>query len=306
MSKIIQLKNVSKSYDGKKVVDGATLTIENGKIYGFVGPNGAGKTTIMKMITNLVNHDSGEIFVFGEKLKPGDYEYFKRVGNLIENPSFYENLTTRKNLELFCEYKGYYNKEEIEKILEVLDLKKYEKVKFKNLSLGNKQRLGIAQAIVTKPELVILDEPINGLDPIAIKEVRELFIKLKKEYGITLFISSHILSEMEHIADIICFINNGKILEETTMEALKEKCGAFIELAIENSRKASLVLDNKMGIKNYKIMDECVLRIYEPDLRINEILDVLLKEHIEVLGVGKRAESLEEYYVKKIGGVNNV
>ena len=194
------------------------MHVKKGEIYGFLGPNGAGKTTIMKMLTNLIKPTSGDIEIFGDKLTDTSYEVLKRMGTIIEYPIFYEKLTAKENLLLHCEYMGYYNKEAIDQALQLVYLTNIEDKPVKDFSLGMKQRLGIARAIMTKPELLILDEPINGLDPIGIKEMRDLFKMLCKEYGITILISSHILAEIEQIADTIGIINNGRLVEEISME----------------------------------------------------------------------------------------
>jgi len=174
MKYILKTTNLTKTFKDKNVVSNVNMNIKKGEIYGFLGPNGAGKTTIMKLITNLVKPTEGEIEIFGEKLTNTSYEVLKRMGTIIEYPVFYDKVTGRDNLELHCEYMGYHNKEAIDKALDLVDLKDIENKAVKDYSLGMKQRLGIARAILTKPELLILDEPINGLDPIGIKDMRNL------------------------------------------------------------------------------------------------------------------------------------
>ena len=218
MKYIVKTNHLTKSFNGKEVVSGVNMHVKKGEIYGFLGPNGAGKTTIMKMLTNLIKPTSGDIEIFGEKLTDTSYEVLKRMGTIIEYPIFYEKLTAKENLLLHCEYMGYYKKDAIDQALQLVYLTNIEDKPVKDFSLGMKQRLGIARAIMTKPELLILDEPINGLDPIGIKEVRDLFKMLCKEYGITILISSHILAEIEQIADTIGIINNGRLVEEISME----------------------------------------------------------------------------------------
>jgi ABC-2 type transport system ATP-binding protein len=199
MTYILKTNQLTKTFKGKEVVSGVNMHVKKGEIYGFLGPNGAGKTTIMKMITNLIKPTSGEIEIFGEKLTETSFEVLKRMGTIIEYPIFYENLTAKENLYFHCEYMRYYDKKSIDHAIELVKLHNIENKKVKEFSLGMKQRLGIARAISTKPELLVLDEPINGLDPIGIKELRDLFKLLCREYGITLLVSSHILAEMEQI-----------------------------------------------------------------------------------------------------------
>ena len=188
MNYIIETHQLKKIYKDKAVVNAVNIHVKKGEIYGFVGPNGAGKSTVMKMLLNLVKPNSGEIVMFGKKVAETDFEILKKIGTIIENPYFYENLTAKQNLDLHCEYMGYYNKEHISEVLECVGLSKQSNKKVSKYSLGMKQRLAIARAILTKPELLILDEPINALDPEGIREMRELFRKLNTDYGITIFL----------------------------------------------------------------------------------------------------------------------
>ncbi len=237
MTYILKTNQLTKSFKGKEVVSEVNMHVRKGEIYGFLGPNGAGKTTIMKMLTNLIKPTSGEIEIFGEKLTNTSFEVLKRMGTIIEYPIFYDQLTARENLSLHCEYMGYYDNEAITQALELVKLHNIEGKKVKDFSLGMKQRLGIARAISTKPELLVLDEPINGLDPIGIKELRDLFKILCKDYGITLLISSHILAEMEQMSDTIGIIQNGKLIKEVSMKSINGKQTEYIEVQVQNIKK---------------------------------------------------------------------
>lgn len=210
MSYILQTNHLTKIIDGKELVTDVNIHVKKGEIYGFLGPNGAGKTTVMKMITNLWKPTKGTVELFGKTLETTSYEVLKRMGSIIEFPTFYEHMSGKDNLQLHCEYMGYYNKGSIDEVLEMLNLREAANKPVKSYSLGMKQRLGIARAILCKPELVVLDEPTNGLDPAGMKQLRDLFKMLCSEYGITLIISSHLLSEIESIADTIGVINHGK------------------------------------------------------------------------------------------------
>ncbi len=203
MPYIIQTNHLMKNVGGKEIVSDVSLHVKKGEIYGFLGPNGAGKTSIMKMITNLWKPTGGSIELFGEMLTPDSYEVLKRMGSMIEFPCFYERMTGRENLELHCEYMGYYSTDSVANVLEMLDLTADADRAVKGYSLGMKERLGIARAILCRPELLILDEPTNGLDPAGIKKIRNLLKSLCLEYGITIMVSSHILSEIESIADTV-------------------------------------------------------------------------------------------------------
>ncbi|MEN8906318.1 MAG: ATP-binding cassette domain-containing protein [Clostridiales bacterium] len=212
------------------------------EIYGFLGPNGAGKTTTMKMILGLLKPTSGNISVFNKDLQTNLYNILSNIGMLIERAIFYENMTAYQNMALHLEYMGYYNKENLEKSFMQVNLKNIENKKVKDFSQGMKQRLAIARTISTKPKLLILNEPINGLDPIGVKEIRALLLDLAKTQNITIFISSHILSEIEQIADIIGVLNNGTLIEEVSMDKVHQENIDYIEIVVDDMKKASYIL----------------------------------------------------------------
>lgn len=302
MSYIIKTTQLTKAYKGKEVVSNVNMNIKKGEIYGFLGPNGAGKTTVMKMLTNLVKPTSGEIEIFGQKLTNTSYEVLKRMGSIIEYPVFYDKLTARENLELHCEYMGYYNKKAIDSALELVKLKDIEGKSVKDFSLGMKQRLGIARAIITKPELLILDEPINGLDPVGIKELRDLFSMLCREYGMTMLISSHILGEMEQIADTIGIIRDGKLIKEVSMEEIHEQNTDYIELVVTNANKALYVLEDILQLINFKIVGEGRFRIYDQGVSQSEVSKALILNGVMVEEINKKNHSLEDYFLTLING----
>ncbi|WP_017413958.1 ABC transporter ATP-binding protein [Clostridium tunisiense] len=304
---VLKTNNLTKAYNGKEVVSNVNMSVKKGEVYGFLGPNGAGKTTLMRMITNLVKPTSGEIEIFGEKLKDTSYEVLKRLGTIIEYPVFYEKLSARENLELHCEYMGYFDKKAIDKALDLVGLNNIDNKSVKDFSLGMKQRLGIARAITTKPELLILDEPINGLDPIGIKEFRDLFKMLSKEYGITILISSHILAEIEQIADTIGVINNGRLIEEVSMESIRAGNTEYIELIVSDAEKVAYVLSNNLNISNFKVLDSKTIRIYDGSISQNQITKTLINSDISIEGITKKNGSLEEYFLNLLnGGSRNV
>ncbi len=298
MKYILKTTNLTKTFKDKNVVSNVNMNIKKGEIYGFLGPNGAGKTTIMKLITNLVKPTEGEIEIFGEKLTNTSYEVLKRMGTIIEYPVFYDKVTGRDNLELHCEYMGYHNKEAIDKALDLVDLKDIENKAVKDYSLGMKQRLGIARAILTKPELLILDEPINGLDPIGIKDMRNLLRMLNKEYGMTILISSHILSEIEQIADTIAVINNGRLVEEVSMEEIRGEKSEYIEIVTKDCSKAAFVLENNLNITNIRVEENTLIRIYDLRLSQNEISKVLILNDVNIEAINKKNNSLEDHFLK--------
>lgn len=298
MPYILQTNNLTKTIGGKDLVKNVNLHIKKGEIYGFLGPNGAGKTTVMKMITNLWKPTDGSIEIFGKTLTPQSYEVLKRMGSIIEFPTFYNHMTGYENLKLYCEYMGYYKHGSIENALDMLDLTDAAQKPVKNYSLGMKERLGIARAILCKPELLILDEPTNGLDPAGMKQIRDLLKTLCEEYGITIMVSSHILSEIESIADTIGVINHGMMIKEIGMKEIEEMSLAYIELTVANPKKAAYVLSDKLGISNFKIIENNTIRIYDQHISTQELSKVMALNDVEVMALGKQSETLEDYFLK--------
>ena len=221
MRNIVEIKEVFKTIDNEEILSGINLQISEGEIYGFLGPNGAGKTTLMKCMLSLSTITSGSIEIFGKKLQEHREEILSQMGSIIESPIFYDNCTAKEILEMHTHYMGKTVIEsDIIRALRMVGLKNTTK-KVKDFSLGMRQRLALSRAFLTKPKLLILDEPINGLDPIGIQEIRNLLLSLSKEHGITILISSHILSEISQIADRIGFIKNGEMVEQVSMKEIR-------------------------------------------------------------------------------------
>lgn len=299
---ILRTRNLTKVFNGKEALSNVNMNIEKGEIYGFLGPNGAGKTTLVKLITNLLKPTAGEIEIFGEKLTENSYELLKRMGTIIEYPVFYDKLTARENLDIHCEYMGYHDKNAISRALELVNLTDVENKAVKSFSLGMKQRLGIARAITCKPELLILDEPINGLDPVGIKEIRNLLKMMSREYGITILISSHILAEVEQLADTIGVISKGRLLEEISMDKVKKANVEYIELIAKDHKKAAYILTNELNISNFKIADNNVIRIYDAGIPQSRIIKALVLKDIDIEAINKKNNTLEDYFLKLIDG----
>lgn len=304
MQDILRTTNLVKTFGDKEVVVNVNMNVKKGEIYGFLGPNGAGKTTMMKMIVNLVKPSSGEIEIFGKKLNVKAFESLKRIGSIIEYPVFYDQLTGRENLELHCEYMGYYDKSAIDKAIDLVNLKDTDNKAVKDFSLGMKQRLGIARAIITKPEFLILDEPINGLDPIGIKEIRDLLKMLSKEYGNTILISSHILGEIEQIADTVGIINNGRLIEEVSMDSIREQNTEYVEIVTVDCIKAAYILENDLNITNFKLIDNATIRIYDLKIAQKDISKALILKGIEIEAINKKNTTLEQYFLQRLEGVS--
>lgn len=298
MSYILQTSHLSKTIDGKQLVTDVNIHVKKGEVYGFLGPNGAGKTTVMKMLTNLWKPTSGTVALFGKTLEKTSYEVLKRMGSIIEFPTFYDHMSGKDNLQLHCEYMGYYNKGSVEEALGMLGLSDAADKPAGSYSLGMKQRLGIARAILCKPELVILDEPTNGLDPAGMKQIRDLFRMLCTEYGMTLMISSHLLPEIESIADTVGVIHHGKMMKEISMKEIAETNTAYIELAVENTKKAAYVLAEKMQLNNFKIVNDSGIRIYEQGVTIQKISRELMANDVEIASISQHTETLEDYFLK--------
>lgn len=284
-----------KSYKGNVVVNDVNIHVPKGAIYGFVGPNGAGKSTVMKMILNLIQPEAGEVQLFGEKVTDQSYEVFKRVGSIIENPYFYEKMTARQNLELHCDYMGFPNKERIDEVLQMVDLQNVEGKQIRHYSLGMKQRLAIARAILAKPEFLILDEPINALDPEGIREMRNLFQRLNQEDETTIFISSHILSEVDLIADTIGIIQHGNLLAELPIEEIHKHQTEYISLQVDDVAHAATLLE-QMDITNFSVLDQEFIRIYDSNISGKVLSKALIESGVGLESLGRKQDTLEDYF----------
>ncbi len=305
MTTIIRTQQLTKRFVKETIINDVTMTIKEGEIYGFLGPNGAGKTTIMKMLLNLIKPTSGSIEIQNEAITTTSYEYLKNIGSLIEYPIFYDDLTAIKNLQMHCAYNGFKTESNIKNVLEIVGLKHAEKKKVKEFSLGMRQRLAIARAIVTKPKILILDEPINGLDPIGIKEVRELLVMLKRQYGMTILISSHIVSEIESIADTIGIVNNGILIEEVPMNSLREKHKSTIEIVVSDVEKAKQLLCDQFNAI-VKVKSDTTLTIHTTDEKPSTITKYLILHDVDVDHVETIHQSLEDYFINRISGGNKI
>lgn len=302
---ILQTNRLSKKIGSKMLVTDVDIHIRKGEIYGFLGPNGAGKTTVMKMITNLWKPASGTIELFGERLTPKSYDVLKRMGSIIEFPVFYDHMTGRENLQLHCEYMGYYNTGSVENAMQMLNLTDAADQPVRNYSLGMKERLGIARAVMCKPELLILDEPTNGLDPAGMKQIRDLLKMLSSEYGITIMISSHILSEVESIADTVGIIHHGRMMKEICMQDIEETNLNYVEISVTDENKAAYVLAEMLKLHNFKEFDNGKIRIYDHSVSTQQLTKTLALNDVEVMGIGKKAETLEDYFLKLTGEGND-
>lgn len=296
-------RGLTKRFGHHNAVDHVDLHISKGAIYGFIGRNGAGKTTCLKMISGLSSPTEGEIEIFGYKGRKLE-QMRSRIGCLIEAPGLYENMTAYENLKTKCLFCGIHKKGYIEDILDTVGLADTGKKKTKHFSLGMKQRLGVGLVLVGEPDLLVLDEPINGLDPQGIAEVRDTLQRLQQERNMTILISSHILEELSKIATHYGIIHNGALLEELTREELMRRCSERIEITLDEPENAIPVLD-RQGFTRYQVTDKTHIQIYE---RLGEsaMLNMeLSKAGIPVRGITITSEELESYFLNLTGGVAN-
>lgn len=299
---VIKTNQLTKRYGKQTVVNKVNLHVKKGSIYGLLGRNGAGKTTIMKMILGLTPITSGNAEVFGQNVIRNEKKIYPRIGAIIENPGFYPNLTGTENLEIFAKLRGTPSPNAVKNALEIVGLPYKDKKIFAKYSLGMKQRLGIANAILHDPELLILDEPTNGLDPIGIAEVRDFIKKLSVEHEKTLLISSHILSDISLLADDIGIIDRGILLEESSMSELEKRNSKYILLQVSDIPKTMLILERQFNVKDYSVQDEQSVRIYDTSINMGRINKALVMEDITVISSAICNDTLEDYFIKITGG----
>lgn len=299
---IIETRGLTKKYGNQTSVSNLNIHVKKGRIYGLLGRNGAGKTTTMRMLLGLTQPTSGEVQIFGKTLVNNKKTILPRIGSLIESPGFYQNLTATENLKIFADLRGLKKAGCIKEALNLVNLPYGDKKLFSQYSLGMKQRLAIALAIMHNPQVLILDEPINGLDPIGIAEVRSFIRELCDSYGKTIIISSHILSEISLLADDIGIIDRGVLLEEESLKELEEKNAKYIHFITSNAKKAAQVIESLFQTKNVKITDEYNLYLYDTVLPVAKINRTLIESGIDIKELHLCEETLEDYFKKITGG----
>ena len=298
MEFILKTEGLTKIYSKTKVVNDVSICIRPGEIYGFVGKNGAGKTTFIRMVLGLASPSGGVISCFdGMPLNLAR----KRTGSLVESPAFYPNMTARENIRLFCRMIGE-DPAQADEILEKVGLADTGKKKAGNFSLGMKQRLGIGIALAGDPEFLILDEPVNGLDPTGIAEVRKLILELKNDHGKTIFISSHLISELEKIATRYGIIAKGRLVEEITAQELDEKCRNKTSIKADSPEKSAEIIKKLLSTENVEISDDGMLLVGEKIKNIGEVTNELFKNGIAVNAISSSASTVEAYFIEKMEG----
>ncbi|WP_330218402.1 ATP-binding cassette domain-containing protein [Sporosarcina globispora] len=299
---ILQTFGLTKQYGKIKAVQNINMKIKKGDIYGFIGKNGAGKTTLIRMITGLVTPTKGEIQLFSEKSEKTESISLSRIGSIIEHPALYPEYTAYENLELRSKLLGICEKDSINKVLQFVDLTDVDKKKVKNFSLGMKQRLGLALALLGNPDFLILDEPTNGLDPDGIVQMRKLLKRLNGEYGITILISSHILGELSKLATRYGIINNGILVDEFTSIELEERCKRYLRLEVDDAVRSSLILENALKTTDYEVLPKNIIKVYDLLDKSGEICLELAKNSVKIYSIESNGEDLEGYFMSLMGG----
>lgn len=302
MENIVETKNLTKQYRNCTALHQVSLTIKRGEIYGLVGANGAGKTTFLKMVAGQIFPSGGELALFGAYGQKEQEKQRKRLGALIENPGFDPQLSIEQNMEYYRLQKGIPGKQIVADTLKTVGLWDVRKKKGRTLSLGMKQRLGLGIALLGEPEFLLLDEPTNGLDPAGIIEMRNLLTKLNQEKNMTIVISSHFLSELEHLATVYGFLDKGKLLEQVSAKALHEKCGNYLEIAITDTEKYTMLLEKELQHTNYLVLEDGTVRIFDLHKEIERYSALAGENNIGVRAMSMKKNSLEDYYMNLTKG----
>jgi ABC-2 type transport system ATP-binding protein len=302
---VLKTNQLTKTYQTKKAVNKVDLSIEKGSIYGFIGQNGAGKSTLIRLITGLAYPTTGLFELFGKGNANELTEARKRIGTIIEGPALYPHMTATENLEAHRLLKGIPGTDCIEKTLALVGLQGTGKKKAKNFSLGMKQRLGLAIALLGDPEFLILDEPINGLDPMGVVEIRELLKKLNQQYGITILISSHILSELHLLATHYGIIHEGELLEQLSAKELNEQCQQYLHIKVDDANKAAAVIESTFASADYEVMPDGSIKLFAYTDVPGKVSQALTNEGLVIEQFMPMGEDLETYFTHRIGGVQH-
>jgi len=302
---ILRTNKLTKKYKDDFALENVNVSIKKGEIYGFIGQNGAGKSTLLRLVTGLAFPSSGSIELFGNDNLNELTDAQKRMGAIIENPALFLNMSAYENLEVHRLQKGIPGNDCIPKTLELVGLADTGKKKAKNFSLGMKQRLGLGIALLSDPEFLILDEPTNGLDPMGIVELRELIKKLNREKGLTVLISSHILSELYQVATSFGIIHKGKLLEELTAKELDEKCRQHLRIKVDQPSKGAIVLEDTLSTTDFEVMPDGTMKLYHYLDDVRTVSRALTNNGLVIEHLSQNGDSLESYFTKLVGGAEN-
>lgn len=300
--RILEITNITKRYKHTNILNNINISLEEGKIYGLIGLNGAGKTTLLKTIAGYIKPSCGEITLFGQTGEKNLKKQRMKIGCFIESSGIFTNMTARENIDFHRTLKGIPNEEIIDELLEIVNLKDVQDKKVKNYSLGTKQRLEIAISLIGNPEFLILDEPINGLDPVAIVEMRSLIKDLAQSRHITILVSSHILSELYQIATDYIILHKGEIKEVITSRAIDERCRKHILLTSNEPEKMAYVIEKHLNTTNYVVMPDKSIKLYDFIDEREKIARAFMNEKILVTNLSCQGDSLEDYFMNTIGG----
>ncbi|MFD1385966.1 ATP-binding cassette domain-containing protein [Oceanobacillus oncorhynchi subsp. oncorhynchi] len=302
---ILRTNNLSKKYNHEFAVKNINITIKKGEIYGFIGQNGAGKSTMLRLVAGLAFPTSGSIELFENDNAKEVTDAQKRMGAIIENPALFLHMTAYENLEVHRLQKGIPGRDCIDQTLKLVGLSDTGKKKTKNFSLGMRQRLGIAIALLSDPEFIILDEPTNGLDPMGIVELRELIKKLNREKGLTVLISSHILSELHQLATKFGIIHKGNLLEELSSKELDEKCRRHLQIKVDAPSMGATVLERNIGTTDFEVMQDGMIKLYSNFDDVRNVSRALTNNDLVIEHLTQAGDSLESYFSKLVGGVHH-
>ncbi|WP_077602706.1 ABC transporter ATP-binding protein [Oceanobacillus sojae] len=302
---VLKTNSLTKQFKNQIALNKVNLSVKKGSIYGFIGQNGAGKSTFIRLVTGLARPTAGSMELFGYSHGQELNQARKRIGTIIEGPALYPHMTAAENLEAHRLLKGIPGKECVKRTLAIVGLQDTGKKKAKNFSLGMKQRLGIAIALLGDPEFLILDEPINGLDPMGVVEIRELLKKLNQEYGMTILISSHILSELHLLATHYGIIHKGNLLEQLTIEELNKKCQQFLHIKVNNPEKAATIMEKQLSTNDFEVMPDGCMKLFDYVETPGKVSSILVNEGLIIEEFMPMGQNLESYFMNRIGGIHH-
>lgn len=302
---ILATKNLTKNYNKTSALQNVNLELKQGEIYGLVGKNGAGKTTLLRILSGQAFPTEGSVSIFGMTSESDLNRERKRIGSIIETPSFYANMTAEQNLEYYRIQRGIPGKSCVKEALAEVGLLNTGKKKYKGFSLGMKQRLGLALALMNQPEILLLDEPINGLDPFGIVEIRNLLIKLNQEKNITILISSHILSELSNLVTYYGFIDKGVLVKQLSQEALSKECNRYLELRVDQTDKMTALLETKLHCTAFKVTPDQAIHIFDYPEQISKVSELAVANGIGLNSISVKDINLENYFIQLVGGESN-
>ncbi len=302
---ILATKNLTKNYNKISALKDVNLELKQGEIYGLVGKNGAGKTTLLRILSGQAFPSEGSVSLFGATSGYELNRERKRIGSIIEIPSFYSNMTAEQNLEYYRLQRGIPGKSCVKEALAEVGLCNTDKKKYKSFSLGMKQRLGLALALMNQPEILLLDEPINGLDPFGIVEIRNLLIRLNRDKNITILISSHILTELSNLVTFYGFIDKGVLVKQLSQEDLSKECNRYLELRVDQTAKMIALLENQLHCSSYLVTPDHTIQIFDYPEQTSRVTELAVANGIGLSSIGIKEINLENYFIQLVGGESN-